>query len=256
MSLPDFSLTGEAALITGARRGIGKAIALVYAEAGADLAICDKVVEDGLLESTGKQIREMGRKCITIGADVSQKAEIDKMVERTIAQFGKIDILVNNAGIAFRSPVLETSEEDWDRVFNIDLKSYFLCAQAAAKKMVERKKGNIINISTQWAFKTATGGMGTYGIAKAGVVMLTRVLSRELNSYNIRANSIAPGMVKTDFSYNSWRDPENLKRIEASILLGRAAETGDIVGAALFLASPASSYISGQTIIVDGGGLA
>jgi NAD(P)-dependent dehydrogenase (short-subunit alcohol dehydrogenase family) len=256
MSLPDFSLAGEVALITGARRGIGKAIALVYAESGADVAIADRVTDDGQLENVAEQIRKLGRQCHIIAADVSQKSDIDKMVDQVISRFTKIDILVNNAGIAFRAPILETTEADWDRVFNIDLRSYFLCAQAAGKTMVERKKGNVINISTQWAFKTGSNGMGTYGIAKAGVVMLTRVLSRELNSFNIRANSIAPGMVKTDFSFPSWSDPERLKQIENAIPLGRAAETGDIVGAALFLASPASSYITGQTIIIDGGGLA
>jgi dehydrogenase/reductase SDR family protein 4 len=125
-----------------------------------------------------------------------------------------------------------------------------------AKKMVEQRKGVIINIASQWAFKTGYIGQGAYGIAKAGVVMLTRVLARELASYNIRANTIAPGIVKTDFSSAGWRDPEKLRQMEKTIPLGRVAEAGDLVGAALFLASPASGYITGQTIIVDGGGLA
>jgi dehydrogenase/reductase SDR family protein 4 len=254
MNVPSFSLFGETALITGGSRGIGRAIALAFAEQGADVVVASRKIED--LEKVAAEINKLGRKSLAVQADVSKKPDIDHMVNRVMGQFGKIDILVNNAGILIRSPILETSEEDWDRLFDIDLKGYFLCAQAVGKKMIERKKGNIINISTQWAFKTGNNGMGAYGIAKTGVLMLTRVLSRELNQYNIRANTIAPGMIKTDFSLPSWSNPERLKQIEAANPLGRAGEAEDVIGAALFLASPASSYITGQTIIIDGGGLA
>ena len=233
MSIPDFSLKGKVAIVTGGKRGIGRAIALAFAEAGADVAICSRGVEDGELE-----------------------ADVDNLVQKVMEQFGTIDILVNNAGILIRAPLLDMPEEDWDKIFAVDLRGYFLCALAAGRVMVERRKGNIINISTQQAFKAAMIELGAYGIAKAGVVMLTRVLARELGSYGIRANSIAPGLARTEFSRPTWGNPEVLKKIEASLPLGRIAEPDDFVGAALFLASDASSYVTGHTILMEGGGLA
>jgi len=147
------------------------------------------------------------------------------------------------------------SEKDWDRLLDVDLKGYFLCAQAVGRGMVERKKGIIINISSQFAFKV-TAGMGAYSVAKAGVVMLTRVLAHELGRFGIRTNTVAPAMVRTEFSRQTWSNPEALQQVEASLPLGRVAETTDLVGAVLLLASDASSYITGHTILVDGGALA
>jgi NAD(P)-dependent dehydrogenase (short-subunit alcohol dehydrogenase family) len=167
-------------------------------------------------------------------------------------EFGGIDILVNNAGIIIRVPLLELGEDDWDKVIDIDLKGYYLCSQAVGRRMAEREKGSIINMASQAAFM-AQANMGVYSIAKAGVIMLTRVLARELGSYSIRANAIAPGLVRTEMSRVAWSDPKFAKQREASIPLGRLAEPGDILGAALFLASDASGYISGHTILVDGG---
>jgi len=151
--------------------------------------------------------------------------------------------------------LLEHSEEDWDRVIDIDLKGYFLCCRAVGTKMVERKKGNIINIASVAAI-TAETGKASYCVSKAGVVMLTRVLARELASYNIRVNAIAPGLVRTEMSKRLWSDPETFKQITAEIPMGRVAEPSDIASVALFLASDASSYITGHTIVVDGGLLA
>jgi 2-deoxy-D-gluconate 3-dehydrogenase len=170
-------------------------------------------------------------------------------------QFGRIDILINNAGILIRSPILEMSEKDWDRLLDVDLKGYFLCAQAVGRKMVGRKNGIIINIASQFAFKVVAG-MGAYSVAKAGVVMLTRVFAHELGRLGIRTNTVAPAMVRTEFSRHTWSDPETLKQVEASLPLGRVAETTDLVGAVLLLASDASFYITGHTILVDGGALA
>jgi 2-deoxy-D-gluconate 3-dehydrogenase len=151
-----------------------------------------------------------------------------------------------------RALLLELSEDGWDRVIDTDLKGYYLCSQAVGKRMVDQKRGNIINIASIAAIKAAPE-MGAYCIAKAGVVMLTRVLAVELAKYNIRVNAIAPYMVKTKFSQPLWSDPGTLKELESEIPLGRLAETSDIIGAVLFLASDASSYITGHTIIVDGG---
>jgi NAD(P)-dependent dehydrogenase (short-subunit alcohol dehydrogenase family) len=228
---------------------------LAFAEAGAEVAVCDLVVEDGELQSVAQEIQKMGRRSLALQGDTSQKADVDRMVQKVMDQYGGIDILVNNAGIILRSSILDMPEKDWDRLLNVDLKGYFLCAQAVGRKMVERKKGVIINIASQFAFKVAAG-MGAYSVAKAGVVMLTRVFAHELGRFGIRTNTVAPAMVRTEFSRPTWSDPETLKQVEASLPLGRVAETSDLVGAALFLASDASSYITGHTLLVDGGALA
>jgi len=252
MSVPNFSLAGQVAVVTGGKRGIGKAIALAFAEAGADVAVCGRMVKDGELEAVAKEIRRLGRRSLAIKADTSRKADVDNLVQKIVAEFGAIDILVNNAGIVNVAPLLDMSEADWDEVINIDLKGYFLCSQAVGKRMVERRKGNIINIASIFGLKTVPT-RGAYSVAKAGVIMLTRVLARELGAYSIRANAIAPGMVRTEFSREGWTNPEILKRANAETPLGRIAETDDIVGAALFLASDASNYVTGHTIVVDGG---
>ena len=256
MSLPEFSLKDKVALVTGASRGIGRAIALAFAEAGSDVAVCSLGTDMTHLEDVADEIRRVGRRSMAIEADTSRKTDVERMADDVMNQLGTVDILVNNAGILIRGPLLEMSEEAWDKIMSVDLKGYFLCAQALGKKMVERNHGNIINISTQFAFKAPTIGMGAYAIAKAGVVMLTRVLAQELGRYGIRANSIAPGLTRTDFSRATWSNPELTRQIEASLPLGRMAETGDLVGAALFLASDASTYLTGHTILMDGGGLA
>ncbi len=255
MTVPIFSLAGKVALVTGGKRGIGKSIALTFAEAGADVAICSRGVEDGELEAVAHEIKKQGRRSLWFKADTSLKADVDKMVEKTVAELGTIDILVNNAGILVRSSLLEISEADLDQLLDIDLRAYILCAQAAGRVMVKQRRGNIINIATQHAFK-ANPGFGPYGIAKAGVIMLTRVLARELGSYGIRANGIAPGLTRTEFSRQTWSNAKLLKEIEASLPLGRMGEPEDVAQAALFLASDVSSYVTGQTIIMEGGGLA
>ena len=256
MSIPDFSLTGKTALVTGASKGIGKEIALAFAEAGADVAVCSRGLVEGQLEGVAEEIEKLGRRSMVVKVDTSRKSDVENMVQKVMDQFGVVDILLNNAGILIRGPLLDMTEDDWDRLISVDLKGYFLCAQAVGRKMVERKKGNIINISTQFAFKAPAVGMGAYAIAKSGVVMLTRVLAQELGPHGIRANSIAPGLTKTDFSKATWSNPDILAKAEASLPLGRMAETGDLVGAALFLASDASSYVTGHTILMEGGGLA
>lgn len=252
MSLPDFSLAGKVALVTGSRRGIGKTIALAFAEAGADVALCDLVLEDGQLQSVAQEIRNLGRRSLFVRADTRQKKDIDDLVEKVIGELGRIDTLVNNAGVSINSPILDMGEEDWDRTLDINLKGYFLCSQAVGRRMVQQKSGTIINLASQFAFRV-TAGMGAYSISKAGVAMLTRVLALELGKFAIRANAIAPGMVKTEINRSRRSDSELLKRIESTIPLGRIAETDDLVGTALFLASDASRYITGQTLLVDGG---
>ena len=255
MSIPGFSLEGKVAVVTGGKRGIGRAVALAFAEAGADVVVCSRRVEDGQLLAVADQIQRLGRRSLAIQADVSEKTDIDNLVQRVMDEFGVIDILVNNAAMNIRVPLLELREDGWDKIMNTDLKGYYLCSQAVGKIMVAQRKGNIINMASRAALK-ASKNIGAYCIAKAGVVMLTRVLALELGSYNIRVNAIAPSVVRTKFSEVLWDAPEKLKKIEAEVPLGYLAEPSDVVGSALFLASDASSYITGHTIIVDGGQLA
>ena len=259
MSEAKFSLEGKVAVVTGAKRGIGAEIALTFARAGADVVVGTRVVEDGQLEGVAKEIEKLGRRALAVQVDISCKADVDNMVEKAIDAFDHIDILVNNAAIAFWCPMLEVTEEDWDNVVDIDLKGYFLCSQAVAKKMVERGKGgDIINVASvagvrlgEYMRKVETQ-LGVYAVAKAGVLMLNKALAQEWAPYNIRVNAISPTRVLTPMSL-AWENPEEAKRSSAYIPLGRIAQPGDVAGAALFLASDASSYITGDNIMVDGG---
>ena len=205
MSLPSFSLEGKITIVTGGSRGIGKVIALAFAEAGADVVVCSRTLAD--LEAVANEIQRLGRRSLAIQTDISRKTDVDNMVQRVMDEFGVIDILVNNAAMSITAPLLDLQEDGWDRVINTDLKGYYLCCQAVGKRMVERKKGNIINMASSAALK-AMEKIGAYCIAKIGVVMLTRVLALELASYNIRVNAIAPSMVKTKFSQPIWSAPE------------------------------------------------
>jgi NAD(P)-dependent dehydrogenase (short-subunit alcohol dehydrogenase family) len=253
MIFPSFSLEGKVALVTGGSRGIGKAIALGYARAGADVVVCSRKLPE--LEQTAEEVRGQRRRSLEVSCNIAVKSEVENLVNSALKEFGAIDILVNNAAMNILASFLDLREDGWDKIMNTDLKGYYLCSQAVGKVMAERERGSIINIASTAAARAAPA-MGAYSIAKAGVVMLTRVLATELARYNIRANCIAPSMVKTRFSQPLWADPEALKKAEAQIPLGRLAEPEEIVGAALFLASDASSYITGQTIYIDGGTLA
>lgn len=255
MGIPNFSLLGEVAIVTGGKRGIGREIALVLAAAGADVAVCSRVVEDGGLEAVVEDIKRLGRRSLGIQADTSRKSDVDSMVQKVMDQLGAIDILVNNAGVMMMAPFLEMSEEFWDKHMAVNLKGYYLFSQAVAKRMVERRKGCIINIASDLAFK-AIPAMSAYCVSKAGIIMLTRALAQELGQYGIRVNAIAPGLVKTELSRPNWSNPDFLKFMESITPLGRIGEPNEIADAALFLASKASSYISGSTLLVNGGGLA
>jgi NAD(P)-dependent dehydrogenase (short-subunit alcohol dehydrogenase family) len=252
MGTAEFSMPGEVVLVTGGRQGIGKAIALAIAEAGANVAICDVVSEDGELQAVAKEIERLGRHSLAIHADTSKRTDVEAMVERVMHEFGRIDVLVNNAGIAIRKPLMDTTENGWDKLMGIDIKGYYLCAQAVARRMIEQKRGSMINLASQYAFRVIPG-MGLYAIAKAGVTMLTRALAQELGKFGIRVNAIAPGMVRTEFARYRWGDPQFIQKFEAAVPLGRIADPTDLTGVVLFLASRASEFVTGQIISVDGG---
>jgi NAD(P)-dependent dehydrogenase (short-subunit alcohol dehydrogenase family) len=255
VNIRDFSLDGCVAIVTGSRRGIGKGIALAFAEAGADVAICDLVVQDGGLDSVAEEVQRLGKRSIAVKTDTSRKSDVDNLIQKVMDEFGQIDVLVNNAGVITRSTLLDLSEDDWDKTMHVNLKGYYLCAQAVSKRMLQRKKGCIVNIASVMGIKAGTN-RGAYCISKAGVIMLTKVLALELATHNIRVNAIAPGIVKTEFSEAVWGNRKLLEKWETDIPLGYVSEPEDIAKAALFLASSASKYATGHTLVVDGGWLA
>jgi len=246
-------LENKVAIVTGGGTGIGQGIALEFARAGADIIVASRRLS--VLEKMAKEIKAIGRRSLCIVTDVSQKTAVANLVQKVMAEFGKIDVLVNNAATGgIGEPLLELNEDDWDRSININLKGYFLCSQAVGKKMVERKSGNIINIASVAGLRPAESN-GVYNIGKAGVVMLTQLLARQLAKYNIRVNAIAPGMIMTPMTEATLGNPEMRKRWENFIPLGHVGEVNDIANAALFLASEASRHVTGHTMIIDGGQL-
>lgn len=249
--LTRFRLQGKVALVTGGSRGIGRAIALGLAEAGADVVLASRKMPD--LEVAAHEISEKGRRALPVSANIRHLAEIDNLVKEAVSEFGHIDILVNNAAAnpVFGS-VFDIDERAWDTILGLNLKGYFFLSQAVGKVMRDKGGGCIINIASVDGIRPKIG-IGIYSISKAGVIMLTQVLAQEWGQYNIRVNAIAPGVVRTRFSEALWGNPVIRERTEDSTALGRIGEPEEIVGAALFLVSEASSYMTGQTIILDGG---
>ncbi len=246
-------LSGKVAIVTGSRRGIGRATALALTVAGADVTVCDLVIDDGLLDKTAEDIRRSGRQALALQMDISQKAQVEKTINTVTNKFGRIDILVNCAGVWIPGQTLvECTDENWDRVINTNLKGTLYCCQAAGRVMIQQNSGNIINLSSQVGLNPGTA-IGAYSISKAAIIMLTRQLALELSPYHIRVNAVAPGVVKTNFNINLWKDPKSERRMAEGVPLGRLAEPEDIARTILFLASDDSGYITGDVIKVDGG---
>jgi len=249
--LDKFLLSGKVALITGASRGIGREIALGFAEAGADVILASRKLPD--LEAVAKEITAMGRKALPVAANIRNIDEIMALVKRAEKEFGRIDILVNNAATnpVFGS-VFKMDERAWETTIGLNLKGYFFLSQAVGRTMKEKGGGRIINIASIDGIRPRLGA-SLYAISKAGVIMLTQVLAQEWGKHNIRVNTIAPGVVRTKFSEALVNNPAIHGSTLDGTALGRIAEAEEIVGAALFLASEASSYLTGQTIVIDGG---
>ncbi len=252
MSLSLFSLAGKVAIVTGAGRGIGKAIALGLADAGADVVIAARTASD--IEITANEVIAKGRKALAVPADVRLSDQVTNLVEKAMAKFGRIDILVNNAGGSFTASAMELSEGGWDAIVRENLKSVFLCSKAAAKVMIEQKKGNIVSIASIAGLRAYLDNIA-YGAAKAGIINLTKTLSVDLAPYNIRVNAIAPGYIATTGILQVQKDmpKERMQERLALTPLGRLGQPEDIVGAVIYLASDASSYVTGQTLVIDGG---
>lgn len=250
-------LCGKVAVVTGASRGIGRSIALALAGNGCNL-IVNYYKNKNKADEVVKAIEKLGGRALAVKCDVSKRDDVDAMFKTTIKEFGKVDILVNNAGIAYDIPLLETSDEIWDKHMAVNLKGVFLCIQTAAKYMAEKRYGKIVNISSNSGFGIAIFGETSYAVSKAGVIQLTKSSAFELGKYNINVNCVAPGAVETDMLREDARirneDYEMLlkSRREASSL-GKIGIPEDIANAVLFFVSNTASYITGKTLLVDGG---
>lgn len=249
-----FRLENKVALITGGSRGIGKAIALSFAEAGADVVIASRKQDE--LDQAAQEITSLtGKRCLPIRTDASKGDQLDNLVERTMATWGRIDILVCNAATSPHfGPVIEAEEKAWDTTMNLNLKGYFLLSQKVAKIMIAQGGGAIIFVGSTNAFQP-NRGVGVYCVSKAGEHALAQVLAYELGPYHIRVNVLAPGATRTDMTSTALEhdNARMEKKISSRTALGRIAETEDIQGAALFLASDAGRFVTGQTLVVDGG---
>ena len=244
-------LKDKIAIVTGSSRGVGRAVAEAYGESGANVVI-NYTSNQKAADEVVKNIQDMGRKAIAVKADVAQKADVERLIQTAIDEFGRIDILVNNAGFTRPSMMLKMTEEEWDQVIDIHLKGAFLCSQAAGRHMKEQKSGKIINVMSV-AGLVGTVGQINYSAAKGGILSMTKSIARELARYNICANVICLGIVATDMS-EKIRTDEKLKEIYMNrILLKRFGEAKDIAPAFVFLASEGSDYITGQLLSVDGG---
>ena len=246
-------LTGKTALITGAARGIGKAIALKYASEGANIAFTDLVLNDDMkagLEATRQEIEALGVKCLAYAGNAADFAETEAVVKQIHADFGSIDILVNNAGITKDGLMLRMSEAQWDAVLNVNLKSAFNFIHACAPIMLRQRGGSIINMSSVVGVH-GNAGQCNYAASKAGLIALAKSIAQEVGSRNIRANAIAPGFIET--AMTAALPDEVRKEWAMKIPLRRAGQVEDIANVATFLASDMSSYVTGQVIQVDGG---
>ena len=276
MSLSDFSLIGKKALVIGARRNMGKAFALGLAEAGADVAVSDVNLESGQLQTVADEIQKMGRNSLALKADISNQEDVKKLVKRVVKEFGTIDILMNVAVMYHSRSMVDLDEDSWDKLTDVNLKGYWLMIQEVSPIMMKQKSGSIINLTSRGGLKAhADKMMGNYAIVKSGIAMMTRQYSRYLGPHNVRVNAIAPSLVEweefpgqenikkkssppkkenreitDEEKFESWlTGPENLP-------LGRVATFEEMANAAVFLASDASSYVTGTILNVDGGYMA
>jgi len=246
----EFSLKNKVVLITGASRGIGQAAALELARAGADMAIASRKLPD--LEKVAEEIKKTGRKCLPVSAHAGKTEEINNLVKRVLDEFGKIDVLVNNAATnPTMASAMDVDERAWDSIMNLNLKGLFFLSQAVARGMKEQGGGAIINVASIAGITPDL--LPIYSISKAGVIMATKVMAQQWAQYNIRANAIAPGLTKTRFSEALWKNDDILKIAMSRTPMARPADPEEMVGAIIYLASDASSYVTGQVIAIDGG---
>ena len=254
VDIPDFRLDNRVALVTGASRGIGRAVALGLAKAGAHVALAARRLPD--LEDVAGEVTALGRRALPVSAHTGRREEIDRLFDTVGSELGRLDILINNAATnPTFGPLVEMDETAWDKVMALNVKGYLLTAQRAARLMRAQGRGSIVNVSSTGGLR-ASPGIGAYSVSKAAVIMLTRVLARELASAGIRVNAVAPALVETRFSEALWKDPQILSRYLEATPMNRTAQPEEMAGAVVYLCSDAASYVTGQTLVLDGGHLA
>lgn len=276
MTLSKFSLEGKKALVVGARRNMGKAFALGLAEAGADVAVTDINMESGQLHKVSKEIEAMGCKSLALKADISSEKEVKELVKNVVEEFGTIDILMNVAVMYHPKSMVDLDEVSWEKLTNVNLKGYWLMIQEVSPIMIQQNSGSIINLTSRGGLKAhADKAMGNYAIIKSGIAMMTRQYCRYLGPYNIRVNAIAPSLVEWEefpSTENRKKNSQKVKKRKKEVTeaekfeawltgpenlpLGRVATFDEMANAAVFLASDASSYITGTILNVDGGYMA
>jgi methylmalonyl-CoA mutase cobalamin-binding domain/chain len=243
-----FSLKGKIAIVTGASRGLGKAMAIGLAQAGVKVIVTDVLDTTKTVEELKKYTHEV----LGLKVDVASQSDIQSMVQQIIKRFGRIDILVNNAGILRTGDAEKLKKEDWDKVIQINLTGEFLCAQAVGAQMIKQKSGSIINIASI----AGLGGYASsapYSASKAGVILMTKTLAVEWGKYNVRVNAICPGVFATDMTTDYLQDKQFKEMIKSRVPLGRHANPDELVGTVIYLASEASEYVTGHALIIDGG---
>lgn len=244
-----FDLSGRVALVTGASKGLGRTIAGALAAAGADLAIVGRTPTD--LEAAAEELRSSGRRVLPVAADVSEEGDVQRVVRETIDHFGRIHVLVNNAGIEGQGTVLEMPVERWDRVLAVNLRGPMLCCKHVGPHMIERRQGKVINVASVMATRVARS-LSPYSASKAALVQLTRTLALEWIAHNVQVNALCPGYFLTPMNEEFFAS-ERGKRYVAELPIRRLGDPRELEGAAVFLASDATSYVTGTTLYVDGG---
>lgn len=245
-----FSLESKVALVTGAGRGLGRTMALALAAAGADVVVSAR--SEAEIESAAAEIRQLGRRAVAVPADITDPAACEALVRRAEAELGPIDVLVNNAGMNIRKPVLELSIEEYRQVLATNLEGYFLCAQAVGRGMVARRGGKVINISSIMG-RVALPSQAAYASSKGAIEQLTKVLALEWAPSNVQVNALAPTYFETELTRPLFNDPQRNAFITERTPAGRWGQPHELAGAVIFLASEAASYITGHTLLVDGG---
>lgn len=244
---------GQTAIVTGAGRGMGRSVALGLAAEGANVVVAE--VDEPSATAVVEEIRKTGARALPVKVDVSSVAEVRRLFEATVAEFGGLDILVNNAGIGIAKPLVDYTEEDWDRQLGVNLKGMFFATQEAARLMIPKRRGKIVNFASTAAFVSSSTPETAYDISKGGVRQLTISVAAELAPHDINVNAVAPGTIMTDLTLRVLNTEEKMARASAKIPLGRLGKPEDMVGPVLFLCSDEASYVTGHVLVVDGGWL-